>query len=685
MGQPARVIDLNQYARQDDPMPQQGRPQPVNAAIDVFRDAMATAGLGRPEIEPDGSIQRFPCPGEKDGKKAGWAVFYPDNIPSGAFGSFKGEEFSQTWSSRANYELSTVEVEAVRERFRQARAARDAERERLARECSVIAADKWAKARDDDGSHPYLQKKQVGAFGVRSAGKELLIPMWEASGTLRSLQRIFPDGGRRFLHGTVKAGSFGWIEGDQGVIYVAEGYATAASLHMATGHAVGIGFDAGNMESAAKAIKEVFPQAKIVIAADNDRWTTKNDGTPWNVGIEKAQRAAHAIGAEVCIPEFMSLEGNPTDFNDLHVREGLDRVRRQLDKNPTRELEFLPVWEMLKQPKLTEWLVKNYLEADTLTVLFGESGTMKSFVALDLGLCIASGTPWHGNEVKNSGPVFYIAGEGFRGLPARLKAWCLANGAPETIPFFVSSRPAQFLDAASALQVRQAVEKMTEEHGKPKTLIVDTLSRCFGPGDENSTADMTAFVNALDDIRISLGCSILVVHHSGLADKGRSRGSSVLKGALDFEYMLEKNSEGMRTLHCKKAKDHEEPASIVFKPETVPLGWVDSETGEEMTSCVLRKERTAKIGRPRLHLTGSNKVALEVLGKLLEEKADQSRGKINLGPAGAHIDDWRDAAYSASITTSSDLGSKQKAFKRAVISLVEKGFVGTENDYYWML
>ncbi len=683
MAQPRKVLDFNLAARQDDPMPQQ-RPASASAAVEAFRDAMAAAGLGRPEIVPDGGLHRFDLPDEARGKHTGWYVFYSDNPPAGAFGSWK-DDLSETWCLKANYELSTVEVEAVRERFRQARAARDVERERLAKECSVIAADKWAKARDEDGSHPYLQKKQVGAFGIKSLGKELLIPMWDASGSLRSLQRIFPDGSRRFLPGTTKPGAFGWIEGDKGVVCIAEGYATAASIHMATGYGVAIAFDAGNLEHTAKAVKEVFPQAKLILAADNDRWTTKQDGTPWNVGIEKAQRAAHAVGAEVSIPEFVSLEGNPTDFNDLHVREGLDRVRRQIDKNPTRTLEFLPVWEMLRQPRLTEWLVKDYLEADTLTVLFGESGTMKSFVALDLGLCIATGTPWHGSEVKNPGPVFYIAGEGFRGLPARLKAWCLANGAPETIPFFVSSRPAQFLDAASALQVRQAVEKMTEEHGKPKTLIVDTLSRCFGPGDENSTADMTAFVNALDDIRISLGCSILVVHHSGLADKGRSRGSSVLKGALDFEYMLEKNSEGTRTLHCKKAKDHEEPDSIVFKPETVPLGWVDPESGEEMTSCVLRKERTTTNKRMRPQLSGANKVALDVLSRLLEEKADQSRGKINLGPAGAHIDDWRDAAYAASITTSSDLGSKQKAFKRAVTNLVEKGFVGTENDYYWIL
>jgi len=409
MSQPRRrVIDLNQYARQDDPLPQQVRPQSVNAAVEAFRDAMDAAGLGRPEIVPDGALHRFDTPDEPTAKRreSGWYIFYHDNIPSGAFGSW-AHDISESWSSRANYEMSGAQIEAVRERWRQAREVREAARLQLAAEAARIAAEMWAGTPDAASNHPYLARKQVGAFGVKAkTGGALLVAMWSKEGSIVGLQRIFPDGTKRYLTGVAKEGAFGWIEGDQGTIYIAEGYATAASVHMATGHAVVIAFDAGNLEPVTRAIKEVFPQGKLIIAADNDRWTTKQDGTPWNVGIEKAQRAAHAVGAEVCIPEFISLEGNPTDFNDLHVREGLDRVRSQIGKNTARTLEFLPVWEMLRQPRLTEWLVKDYLEADTLTVLFGESGTMKSFVALDLGLCIATGTPWHGNEVKTPGPVF---------------------------------------------------------------------------------------------------------------------------------------------------------------------------------------------------------------------------------------------------------------------------------------
>ena len=85
MGQPRRrVIDLNQYARQDDPMPQQGRPQPMNAAVEAFRDAMAAAGLGRPEIVPDGALHRFDLPDEARGKNTGWYKFHPDGTPAGA-------------------------------------------------------------------------------------------------------------------------------------------------------------------------------------------------------------------------------------------------------------------------------------------------------------------------------------------------------------------------------------------------------------------------------------------------------------------------------------------------------------------------------------------------------------------------------------------------------------------------
>lgn len=409
-----KVIDFNQAGRQDE---RDDRRANFFEAVEAFRSAMEKEGLGRPEVKSfDGKLLRFDLPGEKRGKESGWYVYYSDNIPAGAFGSWK-HDLTIYWCSRQNYEMSQAEIDAVRERQRQAREARDVERKNLAVECAKIAASKWENAEPETGSHPYLARKQVGAFGVKSARGELLVPMWTVSGEIASLQRIYPDGGRRYLRGTIKDGLFGWIEGDQSTIYLAEGYATAASIHMATGHAVAIAFDAGNLESAAQSVRRVFPQTQIVVAADNDRWSTKADGTPWNVGVEKAQAAAHAIGSKCIIPDFKDLSSRPTDFNDLHVLEGLEVVRSSLVSK-----EDGPVildWDSCRmfsgEPPEREWLVHGVFPRGQVSLVAAAGGVGKSFMLLGL----ARGTvdndairPSHfGGPILASGKAVYVAAE----------------------------------------------------------------------------------------------------------------------------------------------------------------------------------------------------------------------------------------------------------------------------------
>jgi hypothetical protein len=330
---------------------------------------------------------------------------------------------------------------------------------------------------------------------------------------------------------------------------------------------------------------------------------------------------------------------------------------------------FLSLAEALAAPAPPAWLIRDYLERDTLAVLFGEPGSMKSFLALDMGLCIASGQPWHGTKVSR-GPVCYIAGEGFRGLLKRIQAWCRHwHLSPESLPFAVSRESVQFLDQASADAVTAAVEKMASEHGTPSLVIVDTLSRCMG-GDENATADMTAFVAALDRLRARFNCSVLVVHHSGLADKTRFRGSTALHGACDWEYSLSKDGE-TRKLHCTKAKDFDAPPDMHFEPEQVGTGWTDPETGQEITSCVLRNvDAPAKPEKP-MKLSTRNRIALDALAK------------VCAGDGKAHIDLWRQEAYRAGVSPSAAQDSKRKAFKRAVEELRDLGRVDCSDDHYW--
>lgn len=214
-------------------------------------------------------------------------------------------------------------------RIAEARAARlQAEREQEAADRAVAAekaAKMWAAASDaTERGHEYLTRKQVAGIGARVMRDMLLIPLRHGPGALVGLQIIKPDGSKKFLTGTPKAGAYTVLGKPAriGPVIICEGWATGASIHMATGWCVVVAFDAGNLEAVARKIRAALPDAAITIAADDDAWTA------WNPGITSANTAARAIAGTVATPRWAGerAEG-ATDFNDLHAAEGLDAVR----------------------------------------------------------------------------------------------------------------------------------------------------------------------------------------------------------------------------------------------------------------------------------------------------------------------------------------------------------------------
>ena len=330
---------------------------------------------------------------------------------------------------------------------------------------------------------------------------------------------------------------------------------------------------------------------------------------------------------------------------------------------------FRSAAELCASRRRSEWLIRPILDEKKLAMIFGEATGMKSFLAIDTGLCIATKQSWHHHQVGRQGPVFYICGEGFAGRNARIKAWSQHHKVDlADVPFFVSERPAQFLDHKGSVEVHAAVDELHNIHGQPALIIVDTLNRNFGPGDENSTQDMTKFVSAMDQLRIRYQCTVLIIHHSGWSASERARGASALRAALDWEYKMTKNADGTRTFSCTKSKDHAEPPVLSFRPKVVSIdGWVD-EDEEPVTSCVLEMLDQAIDPGKRNVLRGARRVAYEVL--------------VSFGNESVHIDAWRNAAYRAGVSPSSSVNAKQKAFRRAVTDLLDAGLVKTENDYY---
>lgn len=246
---------------------------------------------------------------------------------------------------------------------------------------------------------------------------------------------------------------------------------------------------------------------------------------------------------------------------------------------------FSAIGELLSQIKAAEYTVADFLERNAISLHYGASGIGKSFLQVGWICSVATGTDWYGVKVKQ-GPVFVVIGEGYNGFVKRLKAWSIRTGVSlADAPIYISRRPAQLIDAANALEVTAEIEAMAERHGvRPELVVIDTLARNLGDGDENTAKDIGLFIANIDlHIRSRFECHVAIVHHSG-HDQDRARGSSALRAAVDQEFWVQ-GSAGRLSLTCTKMKDGEPPAVRSFRIESVPLG--DDSRGEPMVSAVL--------------------------------------------------------------------------------------------------
>jgi putative DNA primase/helicase len=244
-----------------------------------------------------------------------------------------------TWTAGDSKRLTPEErdrLEARKKAYRKNRQEKTARRnaEARAKALRILSATDPAPA-----DHPYIVRKgtkPVGDIRVTDDGK-LVVPVFDEHGEPMSLQFITEDGGKRFLTGGQIQGGLFPILGGNGSLYITEGYATAATIHEATGETVLAAFNAGNLLAVAKLARARYPERVIVICADDDHETAAREGK--NPGIEKATAAANAIGAVLAVPKFMA-PACKSDFNDLATAESIEAVKTILDaalaEAPTR-------------------------------------------------------------------------------------------------------------------------------------------------------------------------------------------------------------------------------------------------------------------------------------------------------------------------------------------------------------
>lgn len=264
-----------------------------------FLAAIAAAGLAPVKhlSLPDGKIIRYRVEGDKAGSRNGWAILNRSPILAGAFGSWRTGE-QHTWKTDTKETMTPGERAEVHRKMQAAQQARAAEEVRVRADAAARAVKLWSGAKPATDDHPYLLAKRVHAYGLRSLHDQLMVPVRDVEGRLHTLQFIGPDGGKRFLTGGRITGCYYAIGRPDDALLLAEGYATAATLHQATGRAVAVCFNCGNLVAVARALRAKFPRLRLLICADNDV------ATPGNPGLSAAHAAAKAVGGRVAFPSF---------------------------------------------------------------------------------------------------------------------------------------------------------------------------------------------------------------------------------------------------------------------------------------------------------------------------------------------------------------------------------------------
>ena len=279
-----------------------------------------------------------------------------------------------------------------------------------------------------------------------------------------------------------------------------------------------------------------------------------------------------------------------------------------------------------------EWLIEGLVPQDGLAVLYGEPAAGKSFVSLDWALSVATGAPWLGREVKQ-GEVVYIYAEGAQGLTRRARAWFQEHGKAEAAAFSTVPVAVPVPDPRVRSEFVKAVKSASKQ---PRLIIIDTLARNFGEGNESLAQDMNAFVRGCDHLREAFpGATVLVVHHPGKDQKKGARGSLALKGAADAEFALARSGDRCK-LTNEKQKDAEEapPISLELARVILPDG---------NTSRVVRLTKGGTAGAPAAEQPKKDPRVAKTDARSLQTLA-------GFGPGGATLAQWERAVDRANDT-----------------------------------
>lgn len=572
--------------------------------------AAKSAGLSLDDFtewsRPAGNFQN-----ERDCKQV-WASF-DDGPVTGA--TLYKLAFDAGWHDPASRHNGAKSRHAPRARVAPAQAQKTPQ---LASESATAL---WQRFNPAPATHPYITVKNglpdglklvpesdaLKITGERMAGY-LVVPALSFSGDIQTLQFIPPPGTGKKLN--LPGESFepeshfsvGNLSESPRAL-VAEGIGQAWACWRSTGHAAVVTFGAGRMATVTEALRQQYPALPLVLVPDRGKESQARE-IARNHGVQWIEMPADKPGNY--------------DANDYAAEFGADSLAELLDKphSPAMRYRLLSAAEVASQPPL-RWLVRGLLPEWGIAATYGDSGTGKSFLALDMAAAIADGSSWFAHKVKQA-PVVYLALEGEAGFSGRVKAWELHHKRelPPALRFIL-----QPFNLRSPQDIAEIVQAVKASGGAGGLLVLDTLNRAAGGADENSSQDMGQLIEAAKALQLALGGCVLLVHHSGKDASKGLRGHSSLRAALDAAIEVTRIGDG-REWKVDKAKDGSDSEAHPFRLVVVEVGTHDD--GEAITSCAVEPvdNHTRQFRRVLPPKSGNQRVIWDALGVLLRRAGD---------------------------------------------------------------
>lgn len=530
--------------------------------------AAAVIGIEWRDVPHDGRWHEVPAIGKDTRNGAGRIRIFSDE-EGGTVRNWITEEVLNFWARR-EVDLDPIARDARRKRLETQRAADEEERLKLAAKAAGTAGKCWKAGQSPEGNHYLVRKgntaaatmrqidaeeaKKVFGYSPKGRGEELtgqlLIVPIKIGDKLTSCQLIDGEGRKHFLYGGALRGGL-WSTGKlphgngAGItLLIAEGVATALSLEQATGYTAVAALSCGNLPAVAVDLRKRYPAAVMIVCSDKGN------------GEEPARRAANESFSRLAIPE---IDGDGTDFNDLHTLSGLDAVKEQIERAKQPIPEHPPAEErpaqskpesrifvidaidfMAKQFPPRENLLSPWMPRQGLALLYAMRGIGKTHFSLGVAYAVATGGKFFTWEAPTPRGVLFIDGE-MPGavLQERLARIVASNDKEPTAPLRIITPDLQPNGMLDLSRPKDQADLVPYLEGID-LIILDNLSTLCRSGKE-SEGEGWLPVQEWALMQRAAGRSVLFIHHAG--KNGEQRGTSRREDVLDTVIALRRSGD----------------------------------------------------------------------------------------------------------------------------------------------